>query len=426
MRVLRVAFVLSLALAAAAFAPAHARQVMQKKPHALQPPALGPAFAQVTIERFCDYAQPPCAGVDDLLAELAARHPGELRIVFRTFSLRHIAVSEALAQAVWEAHAQGRFFAFRDVVYAARAADRYALDTLAARAGLDVDGFARALADGRHAAHVDDDEAWAGRFGVDGIPALVWNGKRMPLPGTRIDDYEQLFLAAHAEAEARLRAGVSPPRLYATLLRDALRSRAAEIVRGGASLPGDTADPPPHRVNVPVEGAPVRGDAAAAVRIVVFGDYQCPHCRVLAHTLIRLEEAYPGRVAIVWKHAPLEAHPDGLLAARAAVCAQRQGQFWELHARLFAQSYRMDREQLLEHAAQLGLDVDRFAEELDDGVCNARVEQDIADARALGIYGRTPVLFVNGIQLTGEQPLSSLRVLVDDELLPGALAVLSQ
>jgi protein-disulfide isomerase len=357
-----------------ASAPAGARQVVQKRARVLEPPAIGADVAPVTIERFCDYAQSPCASVDDSLGQLVARHPGEVRVVFRTHRMRHVAVSDALAQAVWEAHAQGRFFAFRDAVFAARPSDRYAFALLAGRAGLDVDGMNRALADGRHAARVEDDDAWAGRFGVDATPALVWNGKRAPLPVGRLEAYEQLYAAAHADAEARLRAGVSPSRLYATLVRDAIRARAAEIVRAGAAVAGDTAAPPSsHRVNVPTAGAPVRGDVRAEVRIVVFGDYQCPHSRALSSTLARLEEAYPGHVAIVWKHAPLDAHPDARLAARGAVCAQRQGQFWELHARLYAPGYRIDREQLLEHAAQLGLDVDRFARELDDGSCVDRL-----------------------------------------------------
>lgn len=409
-----------------ASAPSAARQVVQKRARVLEPPALGPENAPVTIERFCDYAQSPCASVDDALGQLVARHPGEVRVVFRTHRMRHVAVSDALAQAMWEAHAQGRFFAFRDAVFAARPSDRYAFATLAGRAGLDVDGMNRALADGRHAARVEDDEAWAGRFGVDAAPALVWNGRRAPLPLARLDAYERLYASAHADAEARLRAGVSLPRLYATLVRDAIRTRAAEIERTIAGVTSDTSGAPPRRVNVPTTGAPVRGDLRAEVRVVVFGDYQCSHSRALSGTLARLEEAYPGHVAIAWKHAPLETHPDARLAARGAVCAQRQGRFWELHARLFAPGYRIDREQLLEHAEELGLDVDRFAHDLDDGSCDARVDQDIADARALGIYGRTPVLFVNGIPLTGEQPLAALRVIVDDELLPGALAEMSQ
>jgi protein-disulfide isomerase len=424
---MRLAARLALVVVALSATVADARQVIQKKPRELAPPELGASVAPVVIERFCDVAQSPCAGIDSLLTQLVARHKDGVRVVFRTRPLRHVKVSEALAQALWEAHTQGRFFAFRDAIYAARPSDRFALEGLAARAGLDVDAFARALADGRHAAHVDEDEAWAARFGVEAVPALVWNGRRLPLPANRMEDYERLYATARTQADARLATGVSPPRLYATILRDELRARAAQVLEGATAVgipPRAPARRRPRRVNVPVEGAPARGADDAPVRVVVFADYQCPHCRSLASTLARLEEAYPGRVSIVWKHAPLPDHPDALLAAHAAVCAQRQGKFWEYQVRLYAQPYRLERAQLLTHAAQLGLDVDRFTDDLDAGRCDARVADDLADARTLGIAGQTPILFVNGIQLTGDQPLGSLRAVVDDELSPGALAQL--
>ena len=170
------------------------------------------------------------------------------------------------------------------------------------------------------------------------------------------------------------------------------------------------------------------GSPTTPVVVVNFSDFGCPYCASFSReTYPALAREFVQTGKVLFKYVPfaMGTFPNGKQAARASECAAEQGKFWPMHARLYAPGTRIDREQLLEHAADIGLDVDRFTRELDDGTCDAQVEQDLADARALGVYGRTPVLFVNGIPLTGEQSLGALRVLVDDELLPGALAGLA-
>ena len=88
------------------------------------------------------------------------------------------------------------------------------------------------------------------------------------------------------------------------------------------------------------------------------------------------------------------------MAARAAIAAEQQGRFWELHDLLFVQQDRLEHDRLLGYASQLGLDVDRFVRDLGDERVHARVRADVASADASDARG-TPTFFVNGRRHVG-------------------------
>jgi Na+:H+ antiporter, NhaA family len=100
----------------------------------------------------------------------------------------------------------------------------------------------------------------------------------------------------------------------------------------------------------------------------------------------------------VFRHLPLsEVHPNAQLAAEAVEAAGAQGAFWAMHDRLFAHQDELEGPDLLDHAAALGLDLERFARELGDGTYGQRVRDDVAAAEASGVRG-TPTFFVNGVR----------------------------
>jgi protein-disulfide isomerase len=103
----------------------------------------------------------------------------------------------------------------------------------------------------------------------------------------------------------------------------------------------------------------------------------------------------------VFRHLPLvEVHPDAELAAQAAEAAGAQGRFWEMHDRLFAHQDALQVADLLRYADEIGLDVDRFADDLRDNVHERRVADDAAGAEASGVEG-TPTFFIGGRRHTG-------------------------
>ena len=80
--------------------------------------------------------------------------------------------------------------------------------------------------------------------------------------------------------------------------------------------------------------------------------------------------------------------------------AARQGRFWELHDALFRHQPPLNRNILLDLAASLGLDMERFKQDLEDPKLRERVEGDLADGRRNGVSA-TPTLFVDGLRYDG-------------------------
>lgn len=171
----------------------------------------------------------------------------------------------------------------------------------------------------------------------------------------------------------------------------------------------------PARVEVDVSRAPLKGEVGAPVTVVVYSDFECPFCKRGAARVAELSAKYGRDVRIAFKHFPLPFHARAPRAAAAAVAAQNQGKFWEMHDRLFAQGAALDDAALLEHARALGLDEARFARDLEDPATQARVDADIAEGKKLGVQG-TPTFFVSGERVVGAQPLESFTAAVDRAL----------
>lgn len=168
-------------------------------------------------------------------------------------------------------------------------------------------------------------------------------------------------------------------------------------------------------VTIPVAGAPVRGPADARITLVEFSDFECPYCSVAVKEVEQIQAAYPKDIKLIYKHFPLSMHPHAPLAAQAAMAAQSQGKFWEMHDLLFANFRKLTRENMLAWAAQIGLDVDKFKADLDSGKYKAAVDKDEAEGETAGVYG-TPAFFINGKLYNGPLELASLKPILDAEL----------
>jgi protein-disulfide isomerase len=108
-------------------------------------------------------------------------------------------------------------------------------------------------------------------------------------------------------------------------------------------------------------------------------------------------------------------HPQARLAAAAALAAHDQGKFWEMHDALFANQGNVTRETVAAFAAKLGLDCDRFTAAIDKGTFNARIDEEIALAKTMGVKG-TPAFVINGVILFGNQPYADFKAAVDDAI----------
>lgn len=116
-----------------------------------------------------------------------------------------------------------------------------------------------------------------------------------------------------------------------------------------------------------------------------------------------------------WKHFPLEFHKDAPLAHLASIAAAKQGKFWEYRKAVFADQKNLKRENLLGHARTLGLDVARFEADLASPDTLRVMQQDMAEAQAIGVTG-TPGFFINGKFLSGAKPFEEFAKKINAEL----------
>ena len=164
---------------------------------------------------------------------------------------------------------------------------------------------------------------------------------------------------------------------------------------------------------IDITGAPVRGKADAPVTLVVFSDFECPWCAKLEPLLAQLLAANADTVRVVFKHLPLPMHPQAEPAALAAIAAQRQGKFWEMHDALFAVQ-QWTPAAVTETATRIKLDMARFQADLNSQETRMQLAKDKADAQAAEVAA-TPSVFVNGRPVR-ERSLPALQAMVNEAL----------
>jgi protein-disulfide isomerase len=158
--------------------------------------------------------------------------------------------------------------------------------------------------------------------------------------------------------------------------------------------------PKPHSVTLADPPEPTdhaRGSEHAPVVLIEYGDFECPSCKVAVQTPKLLLERFPNRIRFIFRHFPLqEAHPYALLAAEAAEAAAAQGKFWPMHDVLYANQSHLKERDLQRYAGELGLDLARYAAEMDDHIYLQKVREQVDGGRRSHIRA-TPTFFVDGV-----------------------------
>jgi len=141
-----------------------------------------------------------------------------------------------------------------------------------------------------------------------------------------------------------------------------------------------------------------QGPADAAVTLVEYGDFECPHCRRAYPIVKEVQRRLGPRLRFVFRHFPLkEVHVHAEHAAEVAEAAGAQGKFWVMHDRLFERQFALEDDNLIEYAAELGLDAARVARELAAHIYKAQVRDDFMSGVRSGVNG-TPTFFINGVR----------------------------
>jgi Na+/H+ antiporter NhaA len=193
--------------------------------------------------------------------------------------------------------------------------------------------------------------------------------------------------------------------LLVVVTRRLPRRLRIRMLLGSPDLIVDLADP------VDPERDHIRGPRDAPVTVLEYGDFECPYCGQAEPAVRELLREH-GDVDYVWRHLPLnDVHPNAQRAAEAAEAAAEQGAFWEMHDLLLERQDALGYRDLVGYARELGLDVERFQEDLRTRVGAGRIAQDVDSADLSGVSG-TPTFFINDLRHYGAYDIATLSAAV--------------
>lgn len=177
-------------------------------------------------------------------------------------------------------------------------------------------------------------------------------------------------------------------------------------------------------VNAPPGASPpnMLGSPTASVVVEEFADFQCSSCATAHPIMKEVQSIYGSKIKFVFRNYPLQMHDKAYDAAVAAEAAGMQGKFWAMQDQLFNNqqtwaSPSANAKQLwMEYAQKIGLDVDRWQNDIAGLAAKSRVDQDLARGRGLNVNS-TPTIMVNNQPVPfSEVNVAGMRKIIDTEL----------
>lgn len=158
----------------------------------------------------------------------------------------------------------------------------------------------------------------------------------------------------------------------------------------------------------------IEGSAQSGIKLVEYGDFECPICANYFPVVKQVTEAYGGLIQFQFRNFPLtQIHQNALAGARAAEAAGQQGKYWGMHDLLYENNHYDQQtgwvvsgnplnDYFLGYAKQLKLDIAKFKADYSSSKINDRIQADKNAGDKLNVQG-TPAFFLNGEQIPNEQ-----------------------
>lgn len=194
-----------------------------------------------------------------------------------------------------------------------------------------------------------------------------------------------------------------------------------------------------HKADAPTTGSSsaaasnhVKGDGKKGVVLIEYGDLQCPACWGYEPLVKQVFDKYKTDITFQFRNYPLTSlHPNAFAAHRAVEAADKQGKFWEMHDMLFEHAHQQDSSGHVtdiewtattnpttffdDYAQQLGLNVDKFNQDMKSDAVNAVINADLDIGKGLGFTG-TPSFLLDGKQIDNPRDLDAFSKLIDAEI----------
>jgi protein-disulfide isomerase len=369
----------------------------------------GPKASKVTIVEFSDFQCPFCKRAEPTVKAVLDKYGKDVSLVWMNQPLpfHEHAMDAATAFQAAARQSPDKAWALHDKMYENNTAlARADIEKYAEGVGLNMARFKKDWDDPKIKAEVDEDSKTGTAAGANGTPTFFINGNQL-VGAQPQGSFETVIDAQIKKADELIKKGTPLKDVYDKLSDDAVKNAPAP---GAAAAPNPAA-----KQDVKVGDAPTLGPASAKVTVVAFSDFQCPFCSRAVPTLKQVEDTYKGKIRVAFKNMPLPFHDKAHLAAEAALAANEQGKFWEMHDKLFANQQALDRPNLEKYAEELGLNMSKFKAALDSGKFKDRVDREAKEGNSFGATG-TPTFFINGHILVGAQPFDAFKTAIDGEL----------
>lgn len=152
----------------------------------------------------------------------------------------------------------------------------------------------------------------------------------------------------------------------------------------------------------------IQGPSDAPIKLVEYGDYECPYCGQAYPVVKEIQERLGARLCFAFRNFPLaNAHPHAEHAAEAAEAAHEQGRFWEMHDLLYENQDALEDVDLAHYASDLGLDARRLIGDIQVEAHALRIREDFHSGVRNGVNG-TPSFFINGVRYDGSYDVENL------------------
>jgi len=371
----------------------------------------GAKATKVTMVEFSDFQCPFCKRSEPTVKAVLDKYGKDLALVWMNQPLPFHDHAMDAATAFQAAARQGADKAWKlhDKMYENNTAlTRADLEKYAGDVGLNVAKWKKDWDDPKIKDEVSQDMKVGTAAGANGTPTFFINGREL-VGAQEASAFEKIIDDEIKEADALIKKGTPLKDVYTK------RIETAALAPAPSPSPSGAPDDQGGKFDVQVGDAPVKGPASAPITVVAWSDFQCPFCSRAVPTVRQVEEAYKGKVRIAFKQFPLPFHDKAHLAAEAALAANEQGKFWQMHDKLFANQQALDRPALEKYAQELGLDMAKFKAALDSGKFKDKVDAEDKEGAAFGVTG-TPTFFINGTRLVGAQPFESFKAAIDKEL----------
>ena len=253
------------------------------------------------------------------------------------------------------------------------------------------------------------------------LPGVDWQGltgakKALALKIVRTEPCSCGCDMKIAECRMKDHTCASSKKLANTVVKEVVAGKTEAAIR--ADLKKMASEPPPvldDPVKISTAGDPVRGPDNARVTIVEFSDFQCPFCSKAVKQTKAVMSQFPKDVKLVFKQFPLDGHAQAEFGAEAALAAQAQGKFWEMHDLLYAGYPNLSRATVMGYAKKIGLDMNRFTADVDSHKYKARVHAEEQEGENVDVAG-TPTFFINGKKLNDTFDVATVAPLIRNEL----------